>query len=81
VPINAQEVHEVLTDPVALRPYETSTNRRRASPEDFEAWEAGIHRVYKQMARIEITPHWAKILDFQTRLPSAVEELIEQARR
>jgi hypothetical protein len=28
------------------------------------------------MARISITPEWAKVLDFQTRLPSAVEQLV-----
>jgi hypothetical protein len=28
------------------------------------------------MARITIQPEWAKLLDFETRLPSAVEELI-----
>jgi len=31
------------------------------------------------MARIEITPTWAKVLDFVTRAPSAVMELAEQA--
>ncbi len=31
------------------------------------------------MARIEITPRWAKLLDFETRVPSAVEELARQA--
>jgi len=30
------------------------------------------------MARIEITPTWAKILDFGTRIPSAVDELARQ---
>lgn len=29
-------------------------------------------------ARITITPHWATIHDFETRLPSAVEELPRQ---
>lgn len=37
--------------------------------------EAEVGRLYKQMARIEITPTWAKILDFETRIPRAVEEL------
>jgi hypothetical protein len=30
------------------------------------------------MTRIVVTPHWAKVLDFVTRLPSPVEELIRQ---
>jgi hypothetical protein len=28
------------------------------------------------MARIAIAPEWAKLLDFETTLPSAVEELL-----
>jgi hypothetical protein len=32
------------------------------------------------MARISITPEWAKVLDFQTRLPSAVEQLMTERR-
>jgi hypothetical protein len=30
------------------------------------------------MARITITPEWAKILDFETRLPRAVEWLLDE---
>jgi hypothetical protein len=30
------------------------------------------------MARITITPEWAKLIDFETTLPSAVEELVLQ---
>jgi hypothetical protein len=29
------------------------------------------------MARIAIEPTWAKLLDFETRLPRAVEELVK----
>ena len=31
--------------------------------------------LYKQMVLICITPTWAKIIDFETRLPKNVEEL------
>jgi hypothetical protein len=30
------------------------------------------------MARITITPTWAKLLDFETTIPKAVEDLIVQ---
>ena len=43
--------------------------------EQFRAFEAAVRSLYKQMARISIAPEWAKVLDFETRLPSAVEEL------
>jgi hypothetical protein len=30
------------------------------------------------MVRIIVTPNWAKLIDFETTLPSAVEELVRQ---
>jgi hypothetical protein len=52
---------------------------RRTAGAGFAQWEAGVRRLYREMARIEITPTWAKILDFETRIPSAVEELVRAA--
>ncbi|MGH3952309.1 MAG: hypothetical protein ACRDSE_24875 [Pseudonocardiaceae bacterium] len=43
--------------------------------EEFPNWEAGVHALYDQMARIDITPTWVKIHDFETRIPQAVEDL------
>jgi len=41
-------------------------------------WEAEVRSLYKSMVRIVVTPTWAKMIDFETTLPSAVEELIQQ---
>ncbi|MEV0249725.1 pyridoxamine 5'-phosphate oxidase family protein [Nocardia sp. NPDC050712] len=41
-------------------------------------WEAEVHALYDGMVRIVITPTWVKLIDFDTTLPSAVEELIQQ---
>jgi hypothetical protein len=38
-------------------------------------WEAGVRSLYDGMVRIVVTPTWAKLIDFETTLPSAVEEL------
>ena len=46
--------------------------------EQFRAFEAEVRSLYERMARISITPEWAKVLDFQTRLPSAVEQLVNR---
>lgn len=46
------------------------------TPEQREEWEAGVKSLYKAMYRIRVVPRWAKVLDFETTLPSAVEELI-----
>jgi general stress protein 26 len=46
-----------------------------------DAWDdllAGVKSLYKQMVRITITPTWAKVIDFETTLPSAVEELVAE---
>ena len=34
--------------------------------------------LYDGMVRILVVPTWAKLIDFETTLPSAVEELIRQ---
>jgi hypothetical protein len=39
-------------------------------------WEAGVRSLYDAMYRIRVVPRWAKVLDFETTLPSAVEELL-----
>jgi len=44
--------------------------------EQREAWEAGVRSLYDAMYRIRVVPRWAKVLDFETTLPSAVEELV-----
>ena len=33
---------------------------------------------HEGIVRIVVTPTWAKLIDFETTLPSAVEELIQQ---
>ena len=52
-------------------------SRRRMPEETFANWKAGVVALYDQMAVIKITPTWAKLIDFETTLPSAIEELIE----
>jgi hypothetical protein len=43
------------------------------------AWEAEVRSLYHEgMVRIVVTPAWAKLIDFETTLPSAVEELVRQ---
>src|SRR5215208_2322850 len=44
----------------------------------FPEFENQVQALYQQMARIAIVPEWAKLLDFETRLPRAVEQLVNQ---
>jgi hypothetical protein len=48
------------------------------TPEQRVEWEAGVRSLYESMVRIVVTPTWAKLIDFETTLPSAVEELIQK---
>jgi hypothetical protein len=49
------------------------------TPAQRVEWEAGVRSLYHEgMVRIVVTPTWAKLIDFETTLPSAVEELIQQ---
>jgi hypothetical protein len=42
-------------------------------------WEAEVRSLYHDgMVRIVVTPNWAKLIDFESTLPSAVEELVRQ---
>jgi len=53
--------------------------RRAMSQEDAEALLKEAARLYPRMTRIFIHPDWVGLLDFETRLPSAVERAIERA--
>ena len=48
------------------------------TPEQRVGWEAEVRSLYQGMVRIVVTPTWAKLIDFDTTLPSAVEELVRQ---
>jgi pyridoxamine 5'-phosphate oxidase-like protein len=49
------------------------------TPEQRVEWEAEVRSLYVDgMVRIVVTPTWAKLIDFETTLPSAVEELVRQ---
>ena len=50
----------------------------KMTPEQRVEWEAGVRSLYDGMVRIVVTPTWAKLIDFHTTLPTAVEELIQQ---
>jgi hypothetical protein len=48
------------------------------TPEQRIEWEAEVRSLYDGMVRVVVTPTWAKLIDFEETLPSAVEELIRQ---
>jgi nitroimidazol reductase NimA-like FMN-containing flavoprotein (pyridoxamine 5'-phosphate oxidase superfamily) len=58
--------------------YLEASRKAMNDEQQAQAFEAEVRSLYEQMARISIAPEWTKVLDFQTRLPSAVEELVRK---
>jgi hypothetical protein len=59
--------------------YLKTTSSYRMTPEQRVEWEREVRSLYSDgMVRIVVTPTWAKLIDFETTLPSPVEELIRR---
>jgi hypothetical protein len=57
--------------------YLQTTSTYEMTSEQRVEWEKEVRSIYYDgMVRIVVTPTWAKLIDFETTLPSAVEELI-----
>ena len=54
---------------------------RYFGPEQGKAWCAQVGQMSPQAYRIEITPTWVGILDFEQRFPSAIERAMEAAQK
>jgi hypothetical protein len=52
--------------------------RKQVSEAGMPAFEAQVRELYQQMVRITVEPRWAKVLDFETRLPTPVANLIKR---
>jgi hypothetical protein len=55
-----------------------TAGRKVMTEEQYPQWVAGVQSVYDDMVVITITPTWAKLLDFETTIPQAVEDLIKE---
>ena len=59
-----------------IPPEYLALNEKLVAADQREQWEREVRSLYKQMVRITVTPTWAKLIDFEATLPSAVEELV-----
>ncbi|MEN3309053.1 MAG: hypothetical protein V7603_5255 [Micromonosporaceae bacterium] len=48
------------------------------TPEQRAEWEEGVKSLHDGMVRVMVKPTWAKLIDFETTLPTAIEELMQQ---
>jgi hypothetical protein len=46
--------------------------------EQYPSWVEGVKALYDEMVVITITLTWAKLLDFETTIPKAVEDLVKE---
>jgi hypothetical protein len=51
--------------------------KKQVGAQLWQGFEAQVRRIYKQMARITIVPEWAELLDFETRIPGFMRQLIK----
>ncbi len=68
-------------DPVDGIPdeYLQASGTYQMTPQQRQEWEAEIKSLYVDgMVRIVVRPSWAKLIDFKTTLPAAIQELVDQ---
>lgn len=53
-------------------------SHRGLPPQAWDGFDAQVRALYEQMTAITVTPEWARLLDFETTAPSAVERLLRQ---
>lgn len=53
-------------------------NRPHIGEEGFPAFEAEVTQLYDRMAKITITPTWARAYDFETRIPDTIQRLLDE---
>ncbi|MEV6769002.1 pyridoxamine 5'-phosphate oxidase family protein [Nocardia sp. NPDC051030] len=59
--------------------YLTANTTYEMTAEQRVVWEAEVRSLYSDgMVRVVVTPTWAKLIDFENTLPTAVEELVRQ---
>lgn len=55
-----------------------TAGRKVMTEEQYPEWVAGVKSLYDEMVVITISPTWTKLLDFETTIPQAVEDLIKE---
>src|SRR6476620_5448189 len=55
-----------------------AAGRKVMTADQYPEWVAGVQGLYDEMVVITITATWAKLLDFETTIPQAVEDLIKE---
>jgi len=52
----------------------------RTMPRDaWDGFDTQVRALYRSMVAVTVRPQWAKLIDFETNAPSAVEQLVREA--
>jgi hypothetical protein len=52
-----------------------AASHRTMPPEAWDSFDTQVRALHEQMIAVTITPEWARLLDFETTVPRAVEKL------
>ena len=71
-----------LTDVEGVPDGYLEASHRTMPPQGWEDFDGQVRALYERMVAIVVTPAWARLIDFETTVPRAVEEVARaQARR
>jgi hypothetical protein len=62
-----------------LAPEYVASAHRYFGEEQGEAWVEMVGQLGLRMVRVSVTPQWARVLDFETRFPSALARAMAAA--
>lgn len=52
-----------------------AATHKSLDPSQWETFDQGVHATYRQMVLITVRIDWAKVLDFETHIPTSLEQL------
>ena len=55
-----------------------ASGRKVMTADQYPDWVSGVKSLYDEMTVITVTISWAKLIDFETTIPQAVEDLVKQ---
>ena len=58
--------------------YVSANTTYEMTPEQRVEWEAEVRSLYDGMVRVVVKPTWVTLIDFETTLPTAIEELMQR---
>ena len=68
-----------LTDVEGVPDGYLEASHRTMPPEGWDEFDSQVRALYERMTEIVVTPDWARLIDFETTMPRAVQEAFARA--